>query len=179
LPDEDDGDDDNESSRIDHKEYLEAMSETFPSLETLKNKILAPGENICNCENRNDGKDDDKDRLASQSVVDEEFQAPMMNDDKHSRDHLEKHDSSDVKGVEYGKCDSILVVQNEVDDGALASCGSDLVVAGDSYYDSFIPFEAFSKLGESMVVDSHNGADKSISKDHSDDESIIPGESFM
>ena len=85
-----------------------------------------------------------------------------------------------------GECNSILIIEGEVDVRSLPDRGSDCVIASESSTSPFIPFEAFTKLGESLVVSSHELAQSKDSngrnpfpKDESDDETTIPGESFM
>lgn len=86
--------------------------------------------------------------------------------------------------MEHEKCNSILIVEG-IDDFVVPSRKSDCDVAADSSA-PFIPFEAFSKLGESLVLQSQNitlpkHRDVFIpsAESDSDDESIIPGQSFM
>ena len=84
---------------------------------------------------------------------------------------------------------SILILQGEIDDEEDAiSKRSECDAAGDSSATPFIPFEAFSRLGESLVLESrqafappiHDASNvPSTKSDSSDDESIIPGLSFM
>jgi len=85
--------------------------------------------------------------------------------------------------TEYGTCNSILIVEGEIDDDdTMSSPKNDCHTATTP----FIPFEAFSKLGESLVLESQNvGLSKhydegfSLPQNESDDESSIPGHSFM
>ena len=74
----------------------------------------------------------------------------------------------------------------EDDNGTLISGESDFIVATQPSTVPFIPSEAFSKLGESLEINSDVIAEckdnivcESLTKNDSDDESIIPGESFM
>lgn len=74
-------------------------------------------------------------------------------------------------------------------DGDLPNCRSELSVdVDDSSAVQFIPFEAFSKIGESLVMgslssthseDDGDDDEKTLTKVETDDDSIIPGESFM
>ena len=88
--------------------------------------------------------------------------------------------------TENGECNPILIIEGEIDDVIVSSPNNDSTVDVDTAMASFIPFEAFSKLGESLVLESQNvGAFKhhddglSFQKSESDDESSIPGHSFM
>ena len=91
--------------------------------------------------------------------------------------------------TDYENGNSILILQGEIDDEEDAiSKQSECDAAGDSSATPFIPFEAFSRLGESLVLESrqafappiHDDSNvPSTKSDSSDDESIIPGLSFM
>ncbi len=89
---------------------------------------------------------------------------------------------------ECENCNSILILQGEIDDdeGAISK-QSERDAAGDSSATPFIPFEAFSRLGESLVLESrqafapsnHDDSSLPLEKSDSDEESLIPGMSFM
>lgn len=93
--------------------------------------------------------------------------------------------------TEESECDnfnSILILQGEIDDDEDAiSKPSERDAPGDSSSTPFIPFEAFSRLGESLVLESrqalpppnHDDSSLPLAKSDSDDESVIPGMSFM
>lgn len=81
-----------------------------------------------------------------------------------------------------------LILQGETDDdNAFSGPSGESDAAGDSSATPFIPFEAFSRLGESLVLESrqviappnHDDTNLPLAKSDSDDESIIPGLSFM
>mmetsp|Transcript_13241 Transcript_13241/g.27773 ORF Transcript_13241/g.27773 Transcript_13241/m.27773 type:complete len:632 (-) Transcript_13241:109-2004(-) len=74
--------------------------------------------------------------------------------------------------------------------GDVKDCGTESKVDIGSSSAQFIPFEAFSKLGESLIMgslckthseenDNDDDDEKMLIEGESDDDSIIPGESFM
>jgi hypothetical protein len=137
----------------------------------------------------NSGEDESESKQFSttfQSFAEEAAQASLPNsDNKNGCDHNFKRDITAAE-VDDRKSNLVLILEREVDEDNASSHDSDYIVAVDSSHAPFIPYEAFSKLGESLVVESHNipqskdhHVGKSLTKYDSDDESIIPGESFM
>lgn len=95
-------------------------------------------------------------------------------------------DGYDDTTTENGECNPILIVEGEIDDDIVSSPNNGSSVDVDTAMASFIPFEAFSKLGESLVLESknvgvfkHHDDGLSFQNSESDDESSIPGHSFM
>ncbi len=146
---------DNDVQSADHdvKEYLERVTgDSNHSVECIEQTSK-------DCDGNGDSKDD-KNGVADGGTT------PSTSD---------KDDSNPTTSeTEYGTCNSILIVEGEIDDDIISSPKTNCHTATIP----FIPFEAFSKLGESLVLESQN-VGFSLPKNESDDESSIPGHSFM
>jgi hypothetical protein len=181
LPDDDCFENDNH----DDNEYLETAIETLHTLVEHTDQLLIPDDNNGL---GNDGEDEieSKCNTTFQSFAEEAAEASLpVSDNKNGCGHNYKRDITAAE-TDDRKCNLVLILEGEVDEGNTSSRDSDCIVVVDSSNAPFIPYEAFSKLGESLVVESHSitqskdhHVGKSFTKDDSDDESIIPGEYFM
>jgi hypothetical protein len=130
-------------------------------------------------------ENDDNGHPSSLTSVDEATKTSLPASNRNSGcSHNEERDIVAAE-VESEDVDSTLILDGEVDDGNVTSSESDSNFASELSATPFIPYEAFSKLGESLVMESHiisrfeHNDTESVAKDDSDDDSIIPGESFM
>jgi len=167
-------------------EYLETAIKTRHSLVDHIDQISIQGDSNDHSEK---GEDENKGKeyTTSQFFADEAaHQAPLpASDNKNGCGHIDKRYITAAQ-LDDGKYNSILILEDEVNDGNVPYRERDCIVAAGSSTDQFIPYEAFSKLGQILVMESHSitqskehGVCKSYANDDSDDESIIPGESFV
>jgi len=175
-----------ENADHDDNQYLETAIGTLHTLVEHTDQLLIPDDNNGLGNSGEDESESKKCSTTFQSFAEEAAQASLPDsDNKNGCGHNFKRDITAAE-IDDRKSNLVLILKSEVDEGNIPSHDSDCIVAVDSSNAPFIPYEAFSKLGESLVVESHSipqskdlHVGKSFTKYDSDDESIIPGESFM
>mmetsp|Transcript_16437 Transcript_16437/g.41223 ORF Transcript_16437/g.41223 Transcript_16437/m.41223 type:complete len:549 (+) Transcript_16437:327-1973(+) len=151
---------------------------------TLDNLVQCTDQASIQCDGNGNGGDGVWKDEKKSGLADDAAQSSLSG--PNSNNGCGDNDGYDDTTTENGECNPILILEGEFGDDIISSPNNDSVGDVDTAMSSFIPFEAFSKLGESLVLESQNvGAFRnhddglSFQRSESDDESSIPGHSFM